>query len=132
MEDRRMAVIPVAKAVYLCDRHAASAKGKVDLHGLFNSIRPKQGYPFLHSRFCVFAQLVNGLGQTLIDIDVRSAETDEFVYTTETLKLTFPDRITVIHIAVNIEGCRFDKPGLYIVELLCNNTWVSDTSILLT
>ncbi len=122
-----MAVVPVAKALYLCDRHAASEKGKVDLHGLFNAVRPKREYPYLRARFCAFAQLVNGLGEILVDIDIRSAETDELVFTTDTMKVTFPDRITVIHIAVNIEDCRFDEPGLYIVELLCNNTWVCDT-----
>ena len=59
-----MAVIPVAKALYVCDRCAASGKGKVDLQGLLNAIHPKHGYPYWRARFCVFAQLVNGLGKT--------------------------------------------------------------------
>ena len=37
-----------------------------------------------------------------------------------------PDRV-----ALTIEGCRFDRPGLYGLELFCDNTWVCDTQLLL-
>jgi len=126
-----MAVVPVAKAMYLCDYHIGYSNGKVDLYGLFNAIRPKAGFPYTRNRFCVFAQLLNGLGQVPFFIDLRFAQTDELVHTTEIRSLTFPDRHTVVQLAMVIEGCRFQSPGLYLVELFCDNTWVCDTQLLL-
>ncbi len=124
-----MAVVPAAKAMYLCDYHVGSSNGKVDLHGLFNAIRPKLGFPHTRTRFCVFAQLVNGLGDVPFFIDVRRAD-DELVHTTATNILHFPDRTTVVQMALGMEGCCFERPGLYLIELLCNNQWVCDASVL--
>ena len=126
-----MAVVPVAKAMYLCDYHIGYSNGKVDLYGLFNAIRPQKGFPYTRGRFCILAQLVNGLGQVPFFIDVRFAQTDELVHTTETRSLTFPNRNTVVQVAMGIEGCRFQTAGLYLLELFCDNTWVCDTQLLL-
>jgi hypothetical protein len=71
-----MSVLPVSKALYLCDNYAGYSDGKVDLYGLFNAIRPLTGFPHRRSRFCVFAQLSNGLGGVPFFIDIRFAETD--------------------------------------------------------
>ncbi|OWK38207.1 hypothetical protein FRUB_07327 [Fimbriiglobus ruber] len=121
----------MAKAISLCDHHVGYRDGKVDLYGLFNAIRPQSGYPYTRGRFCLFAQLINGLGPVPFFVDIRSAETDELVWTTEVRQLQFPDRTTVVQVALSIEGCRFDRPGLYVLELFCDNTWVCDTQVLL-
>jgi hypothetical protein len=126
-----MAVVPIVKGMYLCDYHIGYSNGKVDLYGLFNAIRPRQGFPHTQTRFCMFAQLLNGLGQVPFFIDVRFAQTDELIYTTETRSLTFPDRSTVVQMAMVIENCRFQIPGLYLLELVCDNTWVCDTQLFL-
>jgi hypothetical protein len=126
-----MSVVPVAKSMYLCDFQIGYSNGKVDLYGLFNAIRPEQGFPYTRSRFCIFVQLVNGLGQVPFFIDVRFALTDDLVHTTETKSLVFPDRSTVVQMAMKMEGCQFQRPGLYLLELFCDNTWVCDTQLLL-
>jgi hypothetical protein len=126
-----MSIVPVAKALYLCDFHVGYDNGKVDLYGLFNAIRPPDGFPYEQSRFCVFVQLVNGLGEVPIFVDVRSADNDELVWTTKTRRLVFPDRTATVQFALLIEGCRFDHPGVYLLELFCDNTWVCDTQLLL-
>src|SRR5438132_1898070 len=108
-----MAILPVAKALYLCDFHVGYSDGKVDLYGLFNAIRPQNGYPYTRGRFCVFAQLINGLGNVPFFVDIRFAATDELVWTTETRELSFPNRNTVVQMALLMEGCRFDRSGLY-------------------
>jgi hypothetical protein len=124
-------VVPVAKALTVCDYHVGYSNGKVDLYGLFNAIRSQTGFPYTRGRFCVFAQLINGLGHMPFFIDIRFAETDELVWTTEVRQLQFPDRTTIVQMAMTIEGCRFERPGLYVLELFCDNTWVSDTQVLL-
>jgi hypothetical protein len=123
-------VLPSAKSLYLCDYHCGYENGKVDLYGLFNAIRPV-AYPHTQQRFCVFAQLVNGLGQIPFFIDVRYAPRDELIYTTARNLLSFPDRTTIVQLALTIEGCRFEQPGMYFVELFCDNTWVCDATLLL-
>ena len=120
---------PVARALTLCDYHMGYSDGKVDLFGVFDAIRPEQGFPHAHPQFCVFAQLVNGLGEVSFFVDIRSTTDDELIWTTATRRLTFPNRTTLIKLALTIEGCRFDHPGLYLVQLFCNNTWVCDTQV---
>jgi hypothetical protein len=122
-------IVPVAKAITLCDFHVGYSDGKVDLFGLFNTIRPKSGYPYTQGRFCVFVQLINGLGSVPYYVDFRFAETDELVWTTETKKLYFLNRYTMVQLALTIEGCRFIRPGIYILELFSDNTWVCDTQL---
>jgi len=124
-------ILPVAKALYLCDYHIGYSDGKVDLYGLFNAIRSQTGFPYTQGRFCVFAQLINGLGSIPFFIDIRFAETDELVWTTEVRQLAFPSRTTVVQLALMIEGCRFERPGLCLLELFCDNTWVCDTQLLI-
>ena len=124
-----VSIVPVAKAISLCDFHVGYGDGKVDLYGLFNAIKPAAGYPYTLGRFCIFVQLVNGLGQVPFFVDIRFAETDELVWNTEVRQLQFSDRTTVVQLALSIEGCRFERPGLYTLELFCDNTWVCDTRI---
>jgi hypothetical protein len=123
-------VQPSAKALYLCDYHVGYENGKVDLYGLFNAIRPAT-YPHTQQRFCIFAQLVGGLGQVPFFIDIRYAATDGLVYTTARNVLSFPDQMTVVQVALAIEGCQFEQPGMYLVELFCDNAWVCDATLLL-
>lgn len=124
-------IVPVAKALSLCDYHIGYANGKVDLYGLFNSIRPRNGYPHTRSRFCVFAQLLNGLGEVSFDVDLRYAGTDELIWSSKPRELFFPNRTTTLQVAVTVENCRFEHAGIYVLEFLCNNTWVCDTQLLL-
>jgi hypothetical protein len=123
-------IVPVAKGVYLCDDVIAYENRKADLYGLFNAIRP-ESYPCTHGRFCVFAQLVNGLGRVPFYIDVRDASEDELVYTTLTNHLLFPDRVSVVQLSMAIEQCTFPKSGVYLVQIFCDNKWVCDTTLLL-
>jgi hypothetical protein len=124
-------VIPTSKSLYLCDYEFGADSGKIDLYGIFNAIRPTSGYPYAKARFCVFAQLVNGLGRVPFNIDIRNAQADQLVHTTHTNSLLFPSRTTVVQMAVQIEGCAFPQAGLYLVELFCNNTWVCDAPLML-
>lgn len=107
-------IIPAAKALYLCDFHVGYESAKADLYGLFNAIRSPSGYPYTHDSFCVFAQLANGLGDVPFFIDIRFGETDELIRTTAARTLAFPYRTTTVQLAMTIEGCRFERPGIYL------------------
>ena len=122
-------VIPVARSIYVCDYHYSSERYKHDLYGVFNAIRATS-FPHVQEKFCLFAQLTNGLGRVPFFFDVRHAETRELVHITETRILEFPDRNTLIYMVVSVEACRFPRDGLYLIELFCDNTWVGDTTLL--
>jgi hypothetical protein len=126
-----MSILPVARSVYLCESYARQANGNVDLHGLFSAIHPKTGFPYLTGRFCIFAQFANGLGKVPFFVDIRFLATGELVWTSGTHHLIFPDRNTIVQMAVTATGCRFERPGLYVVDLFCDNTWMSDTLLTL-
>jgi len=123
-----MAVLPAAKALYLCDFHVGYSNGKVDLYGLFNSIRPAS-YPHRKGSFVCFAQLLGGLGDVSFHIDIRRADDGSLVDWTPTRVLRFPDRDTLLQVVATISGCVFDRPGVHLVELYCDNVWVADTTI---
>ena len=124
-----MAILPIARSITICDHHIGFRSGKVDLYGILNAIRPRDGFPYFNARFCVFAQLINGLGRVPFFIAIRSAETDDLVWTTQEHELFFESRTATVQMAMNIEGCRFEHAGVYLVALFCDNKWVCDTRI---
>ena len=124
-----MPIVPVAKSLYICDYHIGFDDGKVDLYGIFNAIRPPEGFPHHLTRFCLFAQLCGGLGEIPFYFDIRHAQSGELVHTTLTNRLIFSDRITVVQLVMEIESCPFPRPGLYFIELFCDNTWVCDVPL---
>lgn len=121
-------IVPFAKAVYLCDAVFGSERGKIDMYGVFNSVRPKQ-FPHVIPQFVILSQLSGGLGDVPFHFDIRRAEDDALIRCTERRLLPFPDRSIVHFVAMTVEECVFDRPGLYLVQLYCNNQWVADASL---
>jgi len=122
-------IIPVAQALYLCDGHIGTPGSKTDLIGLFNSIRAAS-YPHVQKQLAVFARLLQGLGQVSFYVDVRFAPTNQLIHVSNTHNLVFPDRDTVVEMALTLKGVRFPQPGIYLVELFCEAQWVADARIL--
>src|SRR6185312_5610866 len=116
-------ILPVAKALYLCDYHVGYSNGKVDLYGIFNGIRANS-YPHRKGPFVCFAQLLGGLGSISFHIDIRRGIDRHLIDWSGTRTLQFPNRTTLLQVAATIPGCVFDQPGIYLVELYCDNTWV--------
>ena len=122
-------IIPVAQALYLCDGHIGFPGGKTDLVGLFNSIHAG-GYPHVQKQFVVFARLLQGLGQVSFYVDIRFAPTQQLIHMSSMHMLMFPDRDTVVEMALTLKGVRFPQAGIYLVELYCDAQWVADARIL--
>jgi hypothetical protein len=119
---------PFARALFLCDYVVGYANGKTDLYGLFNAIRPRS-YPHTQGRFCLFAQLVGGLGNVRFFADIIFRPRNELVRTTEAQQLHFADRDRVVQMALEIRGCLFPEPGPYLVELYCDDLCVADVPV---
>ena len=99
-----------------------------NLYSLFNVISPSE-YPYTLNSFTCFAQLVGGLGEVPFHIDVRRASDGQLVHNTYVRTIHFPDRVTQMQLVMHIEGCVFEVPGIYLVELYCDNTWVADVAV---
>lgn len=120
-----MAVIPTAKALYLCEE--VDIEGDcINLYALLDFLRPI-AHPHMQPSFVCFAQLRGGLGEVRCHVDVRLADTYQLIYNTHVHRVHFPDRTALRQLAVTIEGCSFANPGRYLVELYCDNRWVADT-----
>jgi hypothetical protein len=98
------------------------------LAGVFNAIRAG-GFPHTGTRVVVFAQLIGGIGAVPCHIDVRHADRDEVVYGSGRLTLQFPDRLTVVQLAIAMSRCSFPYSGLHTVELFCHNQFMCDTTL---
>jgi hypothetical protein len=62
-------------------------------------------------------------------VDIRLAASGHFVEGTSVQQLVFPDRDTIVNMAVTVKGVSFPQPGIYLVELLLDNQWVADTTL---
>jgi hypothetical protein len=123
-------IIPVAKALYLCDGHLGFANQKADLMGVFNAIRPPS-YPHVQQYFVIFAQLNGGLGSVPFYFDVSLLQTGQLIQTTNTHVVQFPSRHKLVQLAYAMQGCLFPSSGDYLVELFCDGQWVADTTLAL-
>jgi hypothetical protein len=121
-------IVPVAQALYLADGYLGFPGGKTDLMGLFNSIRAA-AYPHVQKQFVVFARLLQGLGHVSCHADIRFAPTQQLTHVSSTHTLFFPDRDTVVEMALTLKGVRFPQPGMYLVELFCDAQWVADATV---
>jgi hypothetical protein len=80
-------------------------------------------------QFVVFARLLQGLGQVSFYVDIRFALTQQLTHVSSTYTLVFPDRDTVVEMALTLKGVRFPQLGNYLVELFCDGQWVADTRL---
>lgn len=122
-------IVPVAKSLYLCEEVDVEG-GMTNLYGFFNAIHPDE-YPHVQESFVCFAQLLGGLGEVTLHVDVRDAETGVLIDCSDVHRVYFPDRNTLVQVAITMARCPFERPGVAIIELYCENTWVADTTILL-
>ena len=121
-------ILPFAYPIFLCDEYVARDRGKVDFLGAFQSIVPI-AYPHVHRRMVVAAHLRGGFGEVHSHIEVRQAETGFIVAKTTPRLLVFQDRDMLIRLTNEVRGVRFPKPGIYLIELNCEDTCIADTSL---
>jgi hypothetical protein len=125
-----MAIVPVAHPLLLCEEIDEEG-GMLNVYALFNAIRPR-AFPHVVESFSAFAQLSGGLGEVPVHYDIVRARDESLVHTTLTRPLRFERRTQLLQLVTRFEGLRFDEPGVYLVQLFCDNTWVADVVLELT
>lgn len=122
-------IIPTTKCLFLCDGYTPVQAGKITLHGLFHTIKTVGDFPFIKDEFCVYMELGNGLGRIPFHFEIRKTIDDTMIYESKKMELDFEDRTRVFQVAVRIKNCCFDQPGEFVLNLICNNSWIGDTVI---
>jgi hypothetical protein len=125
-------VVPATKAIYLCDDVVEdSNSGKLHLLGVFNSIRPASGenYPYVFDHLCVVAQFTDGLGDVELHFEVVEATTNTIAFTSPNQVLRFSRRQQTVYACLRLTQCPFPRPGVYVVELYCQGTFLDDRQL---
>jgi len=125
-------LVPVTKAIYCCDNVVEDqSSGKIHVLGVFNAIRPPYGtaYPCRLRQLCVFTQLIGGIGEVSLRLEVVSARDETIVYTSAEQRVRFPDRHTTMSACFRILECPFPRPGVYLVELYAQGVFLDDRAL---
>ncbi len=125
-------VIPVTKALYLCDDVVADRSSrKVHMLGVFNAVRPPRGaaYPYRLGQLCVFVQLAGGVGEVPTHVEIVSTRDNATVYAAPEQRLRFPGRHTTISVCFRIRSCKFPEAGVYLVELYARDAFLDDCAL---
>jgi hypothetical protein len=91
---------PRCKAILLCDQVMLDAVSrKTSLIGVFDSFFLRQ-LPGPTHQFCVFLQLVDGIGTCLLTAEVRDLHDDAVISRLLQLQVKFPDRTNKLNLNV--------------------------------
>lgn len=120
-------VVPVAKTLFLCEEIDVEW-GMTNLYGLLNSLRPS-AFPYVPESLAAFVQLSQGFGEMPFHYDIVRASDLRLIHTSLINTLRFDRRTQLLQLVTRFAGVRFDEPGIYLVELFCNNTWVGDVTL---
>lgn len=118
-------IIPFAQPLVICDDYTPGAAGKLNLLDCYHTIRTDT-FPHIHDELCVVAHLAGGLGTVTVFIEVRNAATGELAFWTHPHQFHIPNRETVVRFVNRLEDVPFSEPGIYLIELYCQNTPIAD------
>ncbi len=125
-------VLPVVKSIFLCDRVMADPQtGKLTVEGLFNSLRVGfvPNAVSVVEEFSVFAEFIGGVSDATVRIEIVQSETERVVVRTADRTLQFPGRHTTLAVSFQIADLAVSEPGVYFVELYCNDVFVDDRAL---
>ena len=112
--------LPKCKAMLLCDQCLIEAgTGKPTLIGVFDGFWCQQ-FPGLAQPFTVFVQLIEGIGQYDVSLEVHDLQQDQLVAKTAVSQIRFVDRLHRINLTFPIVGLPIGHAGTYDFRVLAN------------
>lgn len=124
-------IVPIAKKVFVCDDlFQDPASGRSSLLNLWDTIPIQEdAFPYCHKKISVFARLRGGSGNVPVHLEISQAATGEMIRRTPNFILPFLDRTKAYDFICSIVDLIFPTPGVYFVEMYCNNEFVDDQAI---
>jgi hypothetical protein len=123
---------PVGKIVYVCDDVVADpVSHKPSVLNLWEVVRIPAGasFPYTLGKMCVVALMRDGQGEVRFRADLLRADTLEVIRRSKDYLVNFVDRHRSTLVAIRLKEVLFPQPGLYLVELFCEGTFVDDQLI---
>lgn len=120
-------IVPIAQPLILCEGIDLEG-GMVNVYALFNA-QLAAAFPYRRESFAVFVQLRGGLGDVALHYDLVRARDNHVIHFTEPRPIRFDRRTQLVQAATRFEGIVFEEPGVYLVQLFCDNTWVADVAL---
>jgi hypothetical protein len=111
-----MAILPIAKAVYVCDVIALDPQtGKVNLLGIWEQIQVPANthFPFRIDRFSVFIWWKGGHGSTRTCLELIDARTGALIRRTDEVVIDFVSRTDSAYGGYEFAACEFPESGYY-------------------
>lgn len=118
---------PVARPLMLCEEIDVEG-GSINVYALLGAFHAT-AFPYTRESFAVFVQLSGGLGEMPVHYDIVRARDDRLIHTSHVHRLRFDRRTQLIQLATHFEGITFEEPGVYLVQLFCDNTWIADVPL---
>jgi len=114
-----MAELPMGIALVVCDSITIDEQlKKPSLIGIFNTVSTAR-FPFRLPELCVFTQLTNGNG--IVEASLRcSCLKDNHKVMEVSGPLAFTDPNAVVELQFILRNLKFQQPGIYGFELLCD------------
>ena len=110
---------PIVLSINICDTIIRDEiTKKVSLVGLFNAIKANT-FPSTHSLFHVYVALTNGHGMYKTSLRIIGVDKNEVLVNIDG-DLNVVDPLQVIELNIGMQGLRFNRPGKYSVQILCN------------
>ena len=123
-----MAVIPVARALFLCKEVIFEDRTRnVSLINCFNRLRLSE-FPGTADPFYVYARLINGSGRVVFRVTVDPLDTMHPIYD-QPSEFTFPDRNIEVDLKFRVVSCQFPRPGRYSANLYAGSDLIAQTEI---
>jgi len=119
-----MVPVPVAVGLSICEKVIVEEGTRnVSLISTFRRLRVRE-FPSRPRPFCVFATLLDGEGDATLNLEITDSATGGVVYAVER-PISFPDRLTEVHVLFHVNDCEFHSPGIYQVALFVDGDWVA-------
>jgi hypothetical protein len=127
------AVLPRVQAMVLCDgvEESDRERGVYHLKGV-RSVISATGFPCIHPRLCAFLQLSGHMGEASCHATINRVETDETLYQTRPRVISFKGPLTIIPFKFRFQNCAFPAPGVYYVQIICENKLISERPLHVT
>ena len=122
--------MPKCLALVVCNEIIEDKKtNNKTLVSLFNSISAKV-FPFKFPKMVVLASLTNGRSRVEISARISSMEDQTQVLSVKGA-VEFPNPLAVCDLVVEFRSVPFKKPGMYAVEILCEDQLLAERRIML-
>lgn len=122
--------LPVLRGLFLSLGTTFRERAQLDLLAVFNTLTIQE-FPCSLDEFFVTSQLTDGRGRMAFGADVIEAETDELIHRTSPHEVNFPTPLQVVKLVIHVREIVFPRPGVYFLELNCDNQVIADTRMIL-